>query len=283
MPERIFYFRASQRNEFFSEFISEFMPIITLTSDLGLADYYVAMVKAKILSQNPDIEIIDITHSITPFDIGEASFVLKTMLKSFPKDTIHLVGVNSQAVDNIPHLGIKYQDQYILTADNGILSLIAEHHPELVVELNMKIESDILTFPMRDLYAPAAVYLASGGTLEVIGRRIENTSQRVLIKPSIGSDFIKGSIVYIDHYGNAISNIDSKLIKEVGKGRDFVIAFAHRGYDMNEIKKRYSDVPPGERLAIINSAGMLEIAINSGNASDLLGLQKEVAVMIVFQ
>ena len=258
------------------------MPVITLTTDLGLKDYYLALVKAKILSQIPDAQIIDVSHSINSFDIAEAAFVLKTILKEFPKDSIHIVAVGSQAVDDIRHIGIRYKDRYILTADTGLFSLIADQHPDLVVELQMNIESDVLTFPIRDMYAPAAVFLAKGGTLEVIGRRTEQLVERMSVKPTTGSDFIKGAIIYVDKYGNAISNIDANLIKEIGKGREFLIGFAHKGAEMTEIKKRYSDTPMGDRLALINTAGHLEIAINQGHAANLLGLHKGAAVIMTF-
>lgn len=258
------------------------MPIITLTSDLGYQDHYLAMVKAKILSQKPDAQIIDINHSIHKFNIAEAAFVLKTMLGEFPKDTIHIVGVGTQSIDDIAHLGIRYRDQYILTADTGLLSLIADQHPDLVVELQMNIDTDIRLFPMRDLYAPAAVHLSNGGTLEVIGRRVETFKERVLLKPTTGSDYIKGAVIYVDGYGNAISNIDTKLIKEVGKGREFLIGFVQKGYEMTDIKLRYTDVAMGERLALINSSGHLEIAINQGHAADLLGLHAGESVIMTF-
>jgi S-adenosyl-L-methionine hydrolase (adenosine-forming) len=258
------------------------MPVITLTTDLGLDDYYLALVKAKILSQLPDAQIIDISHSINPFDIAEAAFVLKTILKEFPKDTIHIVAVGTEAVDDIRHIGIRYKDRYILTADTGLFSLIADQHADLIVELQMNIESDVLIFPARDLYAPAAVFLANGGTLEVIGRRTDKLVERISVKPTTGHDYIKGAVIYVDKYGNAISNIDNTLIKEIGKGREFHIGFVQKGYEMTEIKKRYSDVPLGDRLALMNSAGHLEIAINQGHAANLLGLHTGATVIMTF-
>jgi S-adenosylmethionine hydrolase len=203
-------------------------------------------------------------------------------LREFPKDTVHIVGIGAHALDDIPHLGIRYQDQYILTADNGFFSLFAEQHPDLIVELQMNVDTDVRIFPIRDLYAPAAVFLANGGTLEVIGRRVQDTAQGMLLKPLIGNDYIKGSIIYVDSYGNAISNIDHKLMKEVGKGKEFTIGFVRMGYEIHEFSKRYSDVREGERLALINSAGHLEIAINKGHAANLLGLQFGEAIIMTF-
>ena len=259
-----------------------FMSIITLTSDLGLNDHYLAMVKAKILSQKPDAQIIDINNSIHKHNIAEAAFVIKTMLREFPKDTIHIVGVGTQAIDDITHVGIRYMDQYILTADNGLFSLIAEQYADYVVELTMNVESDVRIFPMRDLYAPAAVLLSRGSSLEVIGRKLDNLKEAMLLKPTTGEDYIRGSVIYVDDYGNAITNIDYRMIRDTVKGREFLIGFSHKGYEMSEVMKRYSDVRMGERLALINSAGHLEIAINQGHAADLLGLHVGEAVIITF-
>lgn len=258
------------------------MPIITLTTDLGTEDHYVALVKAKILSQLPDAQILDITHSVNPYDIAEAAYILQSILQDFPKDTIHIVGVDARSVDTVPHLGIRYKNQHILTPDNGIFSLIADQHPDQIVELTMKIESDVLFFPVRDLYAPAAAYLANGGTLEVIGRQTKELESRVLMKPTVGNDYIKGSIMYVDRYGNAVSNIHQSLIKEVAKGRDYTIGFVTKGYELEVISKRYDDVVRNERLALINSGGYLEIAVNQGHAADLLGLQKKEPIIMTF-
>lgn len=258
------------------------MPIITLTTDLGTNDFYLSTVKAKILSQFPDIQIIDISHSIDKFNIAEASFMLKSAMSDFPKDTIHLVGVGEQSIDSIRHLGIRYKDQYLICADNGFFSLIANQHADLMVEIQMNIDTDILTFPTRDLYVPAALHLARGGTLEVIGKRTEEFQKRSLIQPVTGDGYIKGMVIYVDDYGNAISNITRELFKSVGKGREFLIGFIHKGYEINSIDQRYSDSSEGDRLAMFNSAGYLEIAINHGHAANLLGLHKGETIIISF-
>lgn len=259
------------------------MPIITLTSDLGYEDPYLALVKAKILTQLPDAQIIDISHSVNPYDIAEAAYIVKSILSDFPKDTIHIVGIDTRSIDTIEHLGIRYRNQFILAANNGLLSLIADqYHPDLVVELTMNVDSDKLIFPLRDLYAPAAAYLAKGGSLEVIGRQMSDLPKRTMLLPTTGEDYIKGFVIYVDHYGNAISNIHESLIKEVAKGRDFLIGFVSKGYELHDIKERYDDVAINERLALINSAGYLEIAINQGHASNLLGLPKTEAIIMTF-
>ena len=258
------------------------MPIITLTTDLGNKDYYLSQVKAKILSQSPDLQIVDVTHQIDKYDVAQAAFVLKNILDDFPKDTVHIVGVGTKAIDNMVHLGIRYKNQYIITADSGLFNLIARFHPDLVVELQMNLESDYPNFPVKDLYAPAAVHLATGGTLEVIGRRTDKMTQRVLMAPTVGPDQITGSIIYVDDYVNAISNITTDLIKEIGKGREYALGFVSPSYTIEQISMRYSDVTEGERLALINSAGHLEIAMNQGRASDLIGLHPGTTIVMQF-
>lgn len=258
------------------------MPIITLTTDLGTGNYDLAGVKAKFATQLPDAQIIDISHEVEKFDIAEAAFMIRSTIGQFPKGTVHIVGVGSGAIDDSRHLGIEYKGQYILSADNGFISLIADQYPDLVVELTMNIDTDIMTFPVRDLYAPAAMHLCRGGTLEVIGRRTEEYLKRATIQPMIGEAFIKGMVTYVDHYGNAISNINKDLFKKVGKGRRFVIGFIQKGYEIDQIDRRYSDASLGDRLALFNSAGLLEIAMNSGHAADLLGLHKGETIIVSF-
>lgn len=258
------------------------MSIITLTTDLGNNDFYLASLKAKIYAQLPGATIVDISHHIEPFHIATAAFVLKSVMGDFPKNTIHIAGVGNRSVDDVRHLGISYLDQYILTADNGFFSLIASQSPGMMVELDVKPETDVLTFPIRDLYAPAAVHLARGGTLEMLGRRTEEYVKRALIQPVTGPDYLKGVVIYVDHYGNAISNITTDLIRQVGKGREFLIGFTQKGYEIDRISKRYSDVVESERLALINSAGHLEIAINQGHAANLLGLNAGETIIMSF-
>lgn len=258
------------------------MPIITLTTDLGYSDFYLASLKAKILTQFPEVQLVDISHGVQKYNIAEAAFMLNSVLQDFPKDTVHIVGIGTSSVDDITHLGIRFKNQFILAPDNGFISLIADQHPDLVVELTMNIDTDFLAFPARDLYAPAAVYLSKGGSLEVIGRRTEDYLKRALIQPMTGNEYIKGMVTYVDDYGNAITNITQDLFKTIGKGREFLIGFIQKGYELDRLSKRYGDAPEGDRLAMFNSTGYLEIAINQGHAANLLGLVKEEIVIISF-
>ncbi|GAB5540011.1 MAG: SAM-dependent chlorinase/fluorinase [Salibacteraceae bacterium] len=258
------------------------MPIVTLITDLGTSDFYLSMVKAKLLSEKTQFEIVDISHDVAQFDIAQAAFVLKNVMEHFPAGTIHLMGVATGSTDHTRHLAIEYNGQYIITADNGFFSLIAEKQPDLIVELRMNLDTDFKNFPLRDLYTKAAAHILRGGTLEVIGKRTDDYLNRTMFQPTIGDGYISGVVAYVYNYGNAITNIHQSLIKQVGKGRDYLIGFTQKGYELHSIEERYEDTSEGDRVAIINSAGYLEIAIMHGNASQLLGLERGETVIISF-
>lgn len=265
------------------------MAIITLTTDMGLKDYYVASVKGAILTQFEDAHIIDISHSIPPFDIATASFVIRNTYRDFPKGTVHIIGVNPEADLQTSHLVVEYDEHFFIGADNGIFSLLFDRLPSNIVELNISQDSDEMTFPTKHVFVKAACHLARGGTMEVIGRRIEEVRQRELFRAVVEGNIIRGQVIYIDSYGNVISNITESLFKEVGKGRPFTIYFRRASYDIHQISKAYHDVPEGEKLALFSATGYLEIAINKGvegsggGANKLFGLKLNDTVRIEFE
>ena len=255
---------------------------ITLTTDLGLKDYYVAAIKGSILMEINEIHIIDISHDIEKFNIAQAAFMLKNVIHDFEDGTIHIIGVRPSLENNVSHLAIEYKNQFFIGADNGIFSLIFEFPPEKVVELNLTQDNNLLTFPTKDVFVKAACHIARGGTLEVIGKPVESINEKHSFMAVIGSDSIRGSVVYIDSYGNVISNITERLFVEVGKGRSFTIMFRKRGDEIHQISELYTDVAEGEKLALFGSTGMLEIAMNIGHAKNLLGFNENDIVNIEF-
>ena len=164
--------------------------------------------------------------------------------------------------------------------NSQIFSLIFEFPPEKVVELNLTQDTNLLTFPTKDVFVKAACHIARGGTLEVIGKPVESINEKHSFMAVIGSDSIRGSVVYIDSYGNVISNITERLFVEVGKGRSFTIMFRKRGDEIHQISELYTDVAEGEKLALFGSTGMLEIAMNIGHAKNLLGFNENDIVNI---
>lgn len=264
------------------------MAIITLISDMGTRDHYVASVKGKILTQYPEVRIVDITHHIRPFDIAQAAFVLKQTWRDFPVGTIHIIGVSPEMTDDIAHLIVQIDGHYFIGADNGIFSLLFERYPDEVLELNLNQDRDELTFPTRDLFVTAATHLARGGTPEVIGKRREGVKQAEAIKPVVERNLIKGKVLYIDSYGNAITNISKQLFKEVQKEREFSITFKKSSFEIKRLHDHYGAVSEGQNVALFGTSGELEIAVNKGapgnggGASQLFGLKVDDIIRVEF-
>lgn len=259
------------------------MPIITLTTDLGNQDYYVGSVKGAILSLYPEAKIVDITHEIPPFDLLKASFVIKNCFRDFPEGSIHIVGINPEANLETSHIVIKFQGHYFIGADNGIFSLITDQQPQKIIELDIPPETDMVTFPTKDIFVKAACHLAKGGTMEVIGREISDFTKRELIRAVTEGKEIRGVAMYIDRYGNILTNIKEDLFKKFGKGKPFTIYFRRAEYNITEISDAYISVDEGEKLALFSSSGYLEIAINRGNASKLFGIKQGDTIRIEFE
>ena len=258
------------------------MAIITLTTDLGLKDYYVGSIKGAIYSQVPNATVVDISHEVPKFDIAQAAFIIANTFREFPEGSIHILGVNPEETADTPHLVVVYDGHYFIGADNGIFSLIFEKEPERIVELNIMQDTDFLTFPTKDVFVKAACHLARGGTLAVIGKPTTNINERTMLRAVVDGSTIRGMVIYIDSYGNVITNISRNLFKKVGKGRPFTISFRVSRYDIHEIHNTYKDVPEGEKLALFGSTGFLEVAINHGNANSLLGLRISDMIRVEF-
>ncbi len=255
---------------------------------MGLQDYYVASVKGAIYKQLPNAKIVDISHLIPPFDIEKTAFILKNSYQDFPEGTVHIIGVNPEADKNVAHVAVQFDNHFFVAADNGVFSILFNREPTKIVELNLLQDNDDLTFPTRDIFVKAACHLARGGTMEIIGKPKDTINKLELFRPVTDENTIRGSVRYIDVYGNVITNITEKLFKEIGKGRDFVIYYSYGSYSIKTIHKAYHDVPHGEKVAIFGAAGYLEIAINKGvkdkksSASNLFSLNLKDVIRIEF-
>ncbi|MEM9885178.1 MAG: SAM-dependent chlorinase/fluorinase [Bacteroidota bacterium] len=254
-------------------------PIITLTTDYGIQDYYVALLKASLLRQLPKAQIIDISHHIPPHDIVKAAYILKNSYQSFPKNSIHLVCVNNRPHEERSLLLTKKRGQYFIVPDNGLLSLLFEEVEEDVYAIPKITEQDK---PLRNLYATATRYISEGGALKGIGQRIEEIEQRITLKPVITASQIRGSVIHIDHYENVVVNISKSLFDEVGHGRSFELFFK-RHDPISKISQHYNEVGVGEVLCLFNETQQLEIAISMGKAASLLGLHIDDTIQIDFK
>ncbi len=258
------------------------MAIITLTTDLGLVDSYIASVKGAILKEVPETTIVDITHEIPSFDLQKSAFVLKNCYQDFPEGTIHIIGVNSESDVDTPHIAILANGHYFIGADNGVFSLIFDNPPEKIVELTLSQDTDRITFPTKDVFVKAACHIARGGTLEVIGAVKQELEIKTMFRAVSENNIIRGIATYIDHYGNVITNITESLFKEFGKGRPFKILFRSAEYEIDVISPAYNSVIDGERVALFSSTGYIEIAINKANASKLFGINQGDIIRIEF-
>lgn len=275
------------------------MAIITLTTDFGEKDHYAGAIKGAIYSESEEFKIVDISHSVRPFNILEAAYIIQNAYTSFPKGTIHIIGIDSELHQENTHIAMKLDDHYFVCANNGIMSMICnEIAAEKIVEINIH-DKIITNFPTLDVFAKVACHLARGGTLEVVGKVIEHIKPIKNMLPFVNDDKnqIIGSVIYIDNYGNVVTNIRRKFFESVQKGRTYKI-FA-RNYKFSEINKKYSDIvnfdtpievrtDEGKGLVLFNSSDYLEIAIYKsdcttvGSASTLMGLQMRDTVTVNF-
>ena len=262
------------------------MPVITLTTDMGLKDHYVAAVKGAIITQAPEARIIDISHSIRPFDNAQAAFVLRNAYPDFPRGTIHIIGVNPDTDGDTPHLIVRHDGHYFVGSDNGIFWLLFDGPPHESFELTIKLDDDHAAFPTKNVFVKAACHIARGGTPEVIGRKVVKIREQVGFRPAVDQQSIRGVVMYIDSYGNVITNISRQLFEEVVRGRPFRIAYGRSSNDITTIHPNYGEVPPGERIALFGASGFLEIAVNKGvegkggGAARLFGLRVQDPVRI---
>lgn len=256
------------------------MSIITLTTDLGLNDHYLGAVKGSIYSLHPEATIVDISHNVESFNTIEAAFILKNCFYRFPKGSIHILSVNPDLNKDSDFLAIQYKKHYFIGTNNGTFSLIFDQKPEKIFQLDMKRDDNHESFPLGDILVKAACHLAKGGTLEFIGKPIDHMQEKLGHLPITQGDQIRGYVIHIDKYGNALTNISEDFFNSFGRGRKYSIDI--NGYEINKISKYYRDEPDGEKLAMFSSSKLLEIAMNNGSAAELLGLRYRSGIIINF-
>lgn len=259
-------------------------PIITLTTDFGNQDHYVSVMKAIILEIIPEVRFIDISHEIPPQDIMAGAWVVRNSAPLFPPKTVHLIVVDPGVGTNRTPVAIQIKDQLFVGPDNGIFSLIGEEFDYKAVKLeNEKFwrENPSNTFHGRDIFAPVAAHLARGTKLRELGPPLEKLVTYRWAIPISDKDGIQGWVVHIDRFGNLISNIPTSLIKEtIGESRMKIYV---GNTILDEIVTTFGSVPDGEPAAYIGSSDKLEIAINKGNAKQMLGVEKGAQVSLVIQ
>jgi S-adenosylmethionine hydrolase len=264
------------------------MQIITLTTDMGMKDHYVAAVKGAILSRAENVQIIDITHEIQSFSILQAAFCLQNCFEEFPKGTIHIMGVNSEPLINLMDDNLSfypsvllYKGHYFISNDNGFFNLlVGENDYEGFWRMDDVLSNkNVFQFPTKNILVPAACKIANQIPIEDFCSSQDSYIRATAFQPVVEHNVIKGNVIHIDHFGNLITNIKRNDFYQFGKDIPFTIYFRRKEYFIDVISTSYSDVPKGEKVAIFNSNDYLEIALNQGandrrnGAGTLFGMQ----------
>ena len=248
------------------------MPLLTLSSDIGTQDYLVAAMKAQLLKANPDFRLVDISHNIPPFNYPQAAYVCRNAIRNFPAFTYHLLLLNLYEAKPEQLLLVFHNEQYFLCPDNGLITMILEEKPELIIgiPLDKTVIKNALYF--TEVMGDVINKLAAGDSIKNIGVPDISYVEKNPLRPMFSDNWIEGQIIFIDNFENVIVNITRAQFEEQRKGRHFKIVFK-RDEVIESISESYADVGEGEKLALFNSAGYLEIAINKGNAAGLFGLK----------
>ena len=259
--------------------------IITLTTDFGISDAYVGVMKGVILGVNPNVQVVDITHTVPPQDIYEAAFLIHTAYRYFPKGTIHIIVVDPGVGSSRRAIVCQTDRASFVCPDNGILTyLLQETKNEVEQSGNVvAIENrDYFlpevsnTFHGRDIFAPVAAHLSLGVRLVDIGRPVRNLVRLPIPRLEASDDKLTGKIVKIDNFGNAITNISKRALAGDAAAYEIMV----EGTRLTRINQAYAESEIGTPLAIIGSSGMLEIAVNGGSAERILGLKRGKTVVI---
>jgi len=215
----------------------------------------------------PGIIIIDNAGNIPAFNISRASFIIRNTYNNYPKGSIHIICVHSEAGKDQDHLIVRARDHFFIGTDNGIFNLILNSDPDEVVRIDHNGTSDEL-----EVFAKAASDLVAGKKPSSLGKSVKTLSERIPLRATIDKDVIIGSIIFIDSYGNAISNITREVFYRVFENKTYRILIQSNKNYTNQISLKYSDVPVGEMLARFNQLDLLEISINGADVSELLSL-----------
>ncbi|UZD24632.1 SAM-dependent chlorinase/fluorinase [Algoriphagus halophytocola] len=254
------------------------MALVTFLSDFGDTDYYVPAVKAKMLSINPQLNIIDISHKIETFDLAHAAFVLRSTFRDFPKGTVHLVAMNTTGSITQGYIGVKLEEHIFIGPNNGILSLLADHDPGILVQF-ADIHVKDSTFPAKDILAPIAAKVASGAAIHDFGGPLSNFRKLMSRQPKATRQNIIGHVLKVDVYGNLITNIRKEVFDQLNPGT-FSIEFGRES--VSRLQTGYDEVEPGDCFAFFNSLNLLEIGIYHGHGGNLLGLKYDSVVYVNF-
>ncbi|MDN4166530.1 SAM-dependent chlorinase/fluorinase [Cytophagales bacterium LB-30] len=252
------------------------MALITLLTDFGYTDHYVAAVKAKLLHLAPSVQVMDISHGIEHHNLIHAAYVLQSVYRDFPKGTIHLVAVGAQETP----IAFEANGYWFVGSNNGLLSLIPEKTPEKIGRIVTALDGPI-RFMAKEILAPAAAQLAMGTPVEQITEAFTDFKQFMGRSARATRKQMAGNVIHIDHYGNLITNLMEQDFTILSKGRKYQVLFSRE--QLNKVNDTYQQIEPGDCGVLFNSLGQLTILIKEGNAAQLLGLGIDSSVQINFE
>lgn len=256
------------------------MPFVTLTTDFGTRDYYVGALKGALLRRNPTLQLVDISHDITPFDIVQGAFVVAHIWPEFPTGSIHLIGINCVYQPEYRFVVARHEGHFFIAPDNGLLSLM---FPQIAPENLRNLSADPAEhFAVKNIFAEAAAYLHDGKPFENLGEFAAPLLERISIQPVITPMQMRGTVIHVDNFDNVVVNIRRDMFEKAANGRPFSLYFK-RNDPILQLSGNYCDVAVGETLCLFNAAGFLEIAVNMGRAATLWGLKVEDVVEVVFE
>lgn len=256
--------------------------VITLMTDFGSNDHFVGVMKGVILNINPKVRIADITHAVPPQDVHGAAFLIDSTYSYFPDGTIHVVVVDPGVGGQRRAIICQTDTAYFVCPDNGILSYILDsntaHRVVLLDNATYWLSEISNTFHGRDIFAPAAAHLSRGISLRQFGDAVNNVVRLPVHIPQVTKTAIVGSVIWIDQFGNLITNLTSAMLESFGMDNGYVIRAGSA--EIRQLNCAYAESEKGKCLAIIGSSGYMEISVNQGSAAQVLGLKRSDAIEI---
>lgn len=265
------------------------MQIITLTTDWGLSDYYVGVVKGRLYSLIKDILVVDITHNIENFDLAVTAFIVKNACTQYPEGTIHIIDVNSYEQGSVngskprPYVVVKHNNQYYICTDNNLPSMIFGNDEIEITDINLYNETDFYTFAALDLFPKVAKMIAENHSLDNIGSRLDrlyNRTPQTTFMLIDNDSTIVATVTYIDKYGNIFLNVKDVDFRRIKNNRHFKIKVGYQ--EITKMSLSYADVDGGQPLLTVSSSGYLQLALREGNLSALLNIREEDTIFIHF-
>jgi len=253
--------------------------LVTLTTDFGTSDPYVASMKGVLHSRCPGVRIEDLCHEIPPQALMDGAIFLACAIPYFPKESIHVVVVDPGVGTERHAIIVRAGDRFFVCPDNGLLTLFLRDHPlqearviQNPVFMSHKISA---TFHGRDIFAPAAATLASGVSMAEAGAELDTLTTFALPDPSTDQELIQGQVIHVDHFGNCVTNVHQRMLTPQKK---YQVQFA--ATTIPRIERTYAEGPYERPLALFGSCGFLEIALREGNAERAFGIKNGDAVTI---